>query len=99
MKHNRATLAGHFLQIQSTLIRLKKNKLKNAEEIERLHAANEMLRDCIHTIEITNECSPYTVLGIPAQEALTTSIVSSVVTFYSTLLTYYTKNQSSIPIA
>ena len=74
-----------------------KNDNKTKNELENFISTNDMLRDCLRSIEITNKSQPYRVLGFAASDTLTKSITSAAFTFYSTIFSFsFSKTASSI---
>lgn len=54
-----------------------------------LSDANEAIDRCIDVLTIANSAEPFTVLGIQAQPALLTSLMSTAIAFYLTVYAFY----------
>ena len=53
------------------------------------------LEACVQVIDTYNELKPYTIVGLPASYAISTSIVSAAITFFSVLYGAYRTHTSS----
>ena len=95
LESHRTTLANISLRLQGKLVELRQDRSRHVSRIADMERAVAMIKDCLHVIEITNDSEPYTIFGIPAQTALTTSVLTTAVSFYSTLYSMYQPGQTA----
>lgn len=107
---SRTTLASHAMRLEYKIHDLKFKKARkndpshvnkvaiNDEKIQReidtMEETLKMVNQAMTVIAVTNESQPYTVLGIPAHAAVTTSIMTTAFSFYGTLFSIYISNTS-----
>ena len=95
---NRRTLTLHSARIKSRLDRFSndENGQSHFYKEEDLEKALDGVDQAKDIAENYNELKPYKILGIPAQPALTASILSTAVSFYMAIFAIYSSHTSSL---
>ncbi len=70
-----------------------------SKEIDQLSEVLENISVAMEAMSINNELKPVQILGFNAQSALTMSILTAAISFYSTLITLYVKGGSLNSVA
>jgi hypothetical protein len=91
-------MTAHDLQINQLKIQYENRALmehdKSLKEIlefkaSELQSYNLSIETCIRAMKIHQETKPYLVMGIPASNALISSILSATFTFFASIITLY----------
>ena len=99
LDHHRGDLTAHIIKAerQRTTFLSKLQPQTQAgyttsqyeDEIERIDNRQKTLETCHHTVSEYNNLKPFTVVGIPARYAITSSVISVSVTFFSLILVIF----------
>ena len=94
----RKTLALHSARIKTRL-----NRFNNDDPNQSHFYSEESLENALDGVdqakdiaEIHNELKPYKILGMPAQSALTASVLSTAISFYTVIFSLYNSDVSSL---
>lgn len=101
--HSR-TIAGHKLKVQYKIrdIRRLREAMTDAEEInaskeeeEKYNEIHESIDAASEIVDVNTELKPFKILGLTAQSALTVSILTTALSFYSIVISLYFGTQNS----
>ena len=96
LDHHRGDLTAHIIKAErqrtTFLSKLQAGYCTQYEdEIERIDNRQKTLETCHHTVFEYNNLKPFTVVGVPARYAITSSIISVSITFFSLIYSVFKK--------
>jgi energy-coupling factor transporter transmembrane protein EcfT len=88
LEMHRKTLMTRQVKVRARLQCAKMSSVSE-EEIAHLEEVEENINISLDAMDINNQLKPFQILGFNAQRALTVSIATAAISYYSTLLTAY----------